>query len=164
MEVKDKIFINPQDVTDYYNKHRGDFNRKPMVNLQSIFVSFDKYGKQQARSRVDEARSRMLAGEDFDKVFKKYSDSSSVGEVQQGQMVDAVENEVFNLRLGEVSDPVEVENGVYVFKAIGISPGKQQTLAEVKDRIYGKLLDDQFQAKFKEWVDKLREKAYVEIK
>ena len=164
MEVKDKIFINPQDVTDYYNKHRVEFNRKPMVNLQSIFVSFDKYGKQEARSRADEARSRMLAGEDFDKISKKYSDSSSVGEVERGQMVDAVENVVFNLRLEEVSDPVEVGNGIYVFKAIGISSGKQQTLAEVKDQIYGKLLDDQFQAKFKEWVDKLREKAYVEIK
>ena len=164
MEVRDKIFVNPQDVTDYYNKHRVEFNRKPMVNLQSIFVSFDKYSKQEARSRADEARSRMMAGEDFDKIFQKYSDSSSVGEVEQGQMVDAVENVVFNLKLEEVSDPVEVENGIYVFKAIGISPGKQQTLAEVKDQIYDKLLDDQFQAKFKEWVDKLRGKAYVEIK
>ncbi len=164
MEVRDKIFVNPQDVTDYYNKHKGQFNRKPMVNLESIFVSFDKHSKQEARSLADEARSRMLAGEDFNKVFKKYSDSSSVGEVEQGQMVDAIENVVFNLALEEVSAPVEVENGVYVFKAIGISPGKLQALSEVKDQIYAKLLDDQFQAKFKEWIDKLRQKAYVEIK
>ncbi len=164
MEVRDKIFINPQDVTDYYNKHTSEFSRKPAVNLQSIFVSFGKHIKQEARSRADEARSRMLAGEDFNKIFQKYSDSSSIGEVRQGQMVDAVENVIFNLKPGEVSDPVEVENGIYVFKAIGASPGKQQTLAEVKDQIYNKLLDDQFQAKFKEWVDKLRGKAYVEIK
>jgi len=164
MEVRDKIFINPEDVTQYYNDHMSGFNRKPKVNLQSIFVSFDKYGKQQAHTRADEARSRMLAGEDFDKIAQQYSDSSSVGEIEEGQMVDAVENVVFNLKLEEVSDPVEVDNGIYVFKAIGISPGKQQTLAEVKDQIYNKLLDDQFQAKFKEWVNKLRQKAYVEIK
>lgn len=164
MEVRDKTFINPQDVTEYYNKHMSDFDRKPMVNLQSIFVSFDKHTKQEAQTLADEARSRMKAGEDFDKVFQKYSDSSSVGEVEQGQMVDNVQKVVFNLRLEEVSDPVEVENGIYVFKAIGISPGKQQTLAEVKDQIYGKLLDDQFQTKFKEWVDKLRKKAYIDIK
>jgi parvulin-like peptidyl-prolyl isomerase len=141
-----------------------EFNRKPMVNLQSVFVSSDKYSKQEARTRADEARSRMLAGEDFDKIAQKYSDGSSVGEIEQGQMTDAVESVVFSLKLEEVSDPVEVENGIYVFKAIGISPGKQQTLAEVKDQIYNKLLDDQFQAKFKEWTDKLREKAYVELK
>ncbi len=164
MEVRDKIFVNPQDVTDYYDKHMGDFNRKPMVNLQSIFVSFDKHSKREAEGLADEARSRLIAGEDFDKVFQKYSDGSSVGEVEQGQMVDTVENVIFNLKLEEISDPVEVENGIYVFKAIGISPGKQQTLVEVKDQIYGKLLDDQFQVKFKEWVGKLREKAYIEIK
>ena len=164
MEVRDKVFVNPQDVTDYYNNHTVDFDRKPMVNLQSVFVSFDKYSKQEARSRAAEARSRMLAGEDFDKVSQTYSDSSSVGEVEQGQMASGVENVVFNLKLEEVSDPVEVENGIYVFKAIGISPGKQQSLAEVKDQIYNKLLDDQFQIKFKAWVDKLRSKAYVEIK
>lgn len=164
MEVRDKIFVNPQNVTDYYNQHTSEFDRKPMVNLQSIFVSFDKYSKQEARSRAAEARSRMLAGEDFDLIFQKYSDSSSVGEVEQGQMVDAVGNVVFNLKLDEVSDPVEVQNGIYVFKAIGISPGKQQTLTEVKDQIYGKLLDDYFQTKFTDWVSKLRKKAYVEIK
>ena len=70
MEVRDKIFVNPQDVTDYYNNHMSDFNRKPMVNLQSIFVSFDKHSKQEAQSRADEARSRMMAGEDFDKVLR----------------------------------------------------------------------------------------------
>jgi parvulin-like peptidyl-prolyl isomerase len=164
MEVRDKIFVNPQDVTDYYNKHTGEFDRKPMVNLQSVFVSFGKHTKQEARSLAGEARSRLLAGEDFDKVFQKYSDGSSVGEVEQGQMTDNVERAVFGLKLDEISDPVEVENGIYVFKAMGISPGKQQSLAEVKDEIYNKLMDLQFQNKFKAWVDKLRQKAYVEIK
>lgn len=164
LEVRNKIFINPQEVTDYYNTHTSEFDRKPMVNLQSIFVSFIKHNKQEAHSRAAEARSRLLAGEDFDTVFKQYSEGSSVGEVEQGQMVDSIENVIFNLKLEEVSDPVEVENGVYIFKAIGISPGKQQTLPEVKDQIYNKLLEDKFQSKFKEWVDKLRGKAYVEIK
>ena len=56
MEVRDKIFVNPQDVTEYYNKHTSEFDRKPMVNLQSVFVSFDKHSKQEAASRADEAR------------------------------------------------------------------------------------------------------------
>ena len=71
MEVRDKIFVNPQDVTDYYNKHTSDFDRKPKVNLQSIFISFAKHTKQEAQTFADEARSHLLAGEDFDKVFQK---------------------------------------------------------------------------------------------
>ena len=164
IEVHDKMFVKPEDVTAYYNDHLSDFNHNPSVNLQSVFVAFDKYSKQVARTRADEARSRLLAGEDFDKVSQEYSNASSVGEIEKGQMVDNIENVVFSLKMGDVSQPVEVENGIYVFKVIGTSPAKQQPLADVKDRIYAKLLDDQFQAKFKEWVAKLREKAYVEIK
>jgi len=164
MEVRDRTVVNPQDVTDYYNQHISEFARKPSVNLQSVFVSFDRHNKQEARNRADEARSRLIAGEDFNQVFKEYSDGSSIGEVERGQMTQIIENVVFSLKVGEVSDPVEVENGIYVFKAIGISQGGQQSLAEVKDQIYSKLLDDQFQDKFKEWIDKLRQKAYVEIK
>jgi parvulin-like peptidyl-prolyl isomerase len=148
MEVRDKIFVNPKDVTEYYNAHMGEFESKPKMNLQSIFVSFDKRGKQEARSRADEARSRLMAGEDFDKVFQKYSDGDSVGEIEQGQMMDSIENVVFGLKLDEVSGPVAVENGIYVFKAIGTSPGHRLDLPQVKDRIYNKLLDDQFQVKF----------------
>ena len=164
IEVHDKIFVKPEDVTAYYNDHLSDFNHNPSVNLQSVFVSFDKYSKQVARTRADEARSRLLAGEDFDKVSQEYSNASSVGEIEKGQMVDSIEKVVFNLKLGDISEPVEVENGIYVFKVIGTSPAKQQSLAEVKDHVYYKLLDDQFQSKFKEWVAKLRQKAYVEIK
>ncbi len=164
MEVRDKIVVNPEDVTDYYNKHLSDFNRMPSVNLQSIFVSFAKYSKQEAQTRADEARSRLIAGEDYDKIFQKYSDASSIGEIERGQMIASVENVVFNLKVGEVSGTVSVQNGIYVFKAIGISPGRVQGLSEVKGQIYAKLLDDHFQTKFKEWVDKLRDKAYIEIK
>ena len=164
MEVRDKIFINPQEVTGYYNSHMSNFDHKPRVNVQSIFVAFAKHNKQEASSRAQEARSRLMANEDFDKVFKQYSDGSSIGEIEQGQMVDSVENVVFSLKLNEVSEPVEVENGIYVFKAVGITPAKQQELSEVKDQIYNKLLDEQFQTRFKEWIDKLRKKAYVEIK
>ncbi len=164
MEVRDKIMVNPQDVTDYYNKHMADFHQKPRVNLQSIFISYDKHSKQEARSLADEARSHLMAGEDFDKVAQKYSEGSSVGEVEQGQMTQSVEDVIFNLKLDEVSDSVEVANGIYVFKAIGISAAKQESLVEVKDQIYNKLEGDQFDARFKTWIDQLRQKAYVEIK
>ena len=96
IEVHDKIFVKPEDVTAYYNDHLSDFNRNPSVNLQSVFVAFDKYSKQVARTRAEQARSRLLAGEDFDKVSQEYSNASSVGEIEKGQMVDSIENVVFN--------------------------------------------------------------------
>lgn len=163
IEVKDKVFVNPQDVTGYYNSHQDEVSRKSKYNLESIYVSFDK-GKQEARNQAAEARAKLAAGEDFDKLSKEYSELPSVGIIEQGQMVPAIEKVVFSLGLGQVSDLVEVDGGIYVFKVIGILPGRVDTLQEAKDRIYNKLYDMQFQQKFKDWIDKLRKKTYVEIR
>lgn len=163
MEVRDKIFVNPADVTKYYNQNSEMFVRKTKYNLQSIYVSFDK-GKQEARNRAAEARAKLAAGEDFEKISKEYSEAPSVGSIEQGKMVPAIEKEVFGLKIDQVSQPVEVDGGVYVFKVIGIVPGRVESLQEAREQIYAKLFDKQFQDKFKEWIDKLRKKNYVEIR
>jgi len=163
IEVKQKIFVNPQEVTKYYEAHQDDFVRKTRYNLQSIYISFDK-GKDEARKQAMEAHSRLVAGEDFEKLRQEYSELPSVGAIEEGQMVPAVEKVVFGLKLDEVSAPVEVEAGVYVFKVTGISPGHKASLVEAKNDIYNKLYDETFQKKFKEWIDKLRQKAYVEVR
>ncbi len=163
IEVKQKVFVNPQDVTAYYSKHSQDFVRKTKYSLQSIYISFEK-GKQEARNKAAEARAKLAAGEDFDAVFKQYSQAPSVGSIEQGQMVPEIEREIFALNVEDVSKPVEVDGGIYVFKVVGILPGRVETLQEVKDKIQDKLYDDLFQKKFREWIEKLRKKSYVEIR
>ncbi|MBF0511385.1 MAG: peptidyl-prolyl cis-trans isomerase [Candidatus Omnitrophica bacterium] len=164
MEVRDKITVNPQDVTAYYNNHINEFNHNPKVNVQSIFVSYKKYSQEQAQTRAQEARRRLLEGGDFDKVSLEYSDGSSIGVVEQGQMVDKVENVIFHLNVGDISEPVAVDNGVYVFKVTARTNAQQEPLDQVRDAIYNKLLDDQFKTRFNEWIEQLRKKAYIEIK
>lgn len=163
LEVKQKIFVNPQDVTTYYTEHAKDFTRKTKYTLQSIYVSFDN-GKQNARNKAAEARAKLAAGEDFDQVFKNYSEAASVGSIEQGQMVPAIEKEVFALNIADISKPIEVDGGIYVFKVTGILPGSIQGLQEVKEEIQNRLYDQLFQEKFKDWIDKLRRKNYVEIR
>ncbi len=163
MEVRDKIFVNPEDVTRYYNEHNHEFERKTKYNLDSIYISFDK-GKDEAIKRMGEARQKLVAGEDFQKIAQEYSEAPSVGALEEGQMVPAVEKQVFGLKVGDISQPVAVEGGVYVFKATGILAGGQASLGQVKDHIYSKLYEQQLQEKFRAWIDKLRKKAYVEIR
>ncbi len=164
LEVREKVFVNPQDVTKYFNENAHEFERKTRYNLQSIYVSFDAKSRQEANNSIAQARARIMAGEDFDKVNSEYSEAPSIGTLEQGQMVPAIEDQVFKLKLGDLSEPIEVDGGVYLFKVVGISPGRQQTIKEVKQDIYNKLFDQQFEKKFNDWIEKLRKKAYVDIK
>jgi peptidyl-prolyl cis-trans isomerase SurA len=164
IEVSNKVFVNPEEVTAYYNEHVAKFESKTRFNLDSIYISFEK-GKEVALKRIREAREKLMVdGADFSAVSKEYSEAPSVGTLEQGQMVPAIEREVFNLKQGDLSQLVSVEGGVYLFKVIGVSPGQKKSLSEVKDSIYVLVHDQQFQKRFKSWIEKLRSKAYVEIR
>ena len=163
LEVRDKVIVNPQEVTRFYKEHLDDLKESAKVQLESVFVSFLK-GKEVARQRASGARQKLIEGKDFTEVSREYSELPSVGVVEEGQLLSTVEAEVFALKENEISSLIEVENGIYVFKLIKKSSGSIPELKSVKDRIYNKIFEDKFKAKFKTWLDKLKKEAYVEIK
>ena len=162
-EVKSKIFVNPQEVTQYYNGHVNDFMQNARVNLDSIFVSFEQ-GKEAARKKAAEARELLAQGKDFLETAKQYSESPSIGIVEKGQMLPDVENKIFALPIGKISPLIEVENGIYIFRVTASAPAQTLTLQEAKEKIYNKIFQTKFKDRFQQWIEKLKKKTYVEIK
>ncbi len=162
-EVHSQIFVNPQEVTAYYESHAQDFKKKERVNLQSIYIDFGQ-DKKKARQRAQEALSKLKSGQDFETVAKEYSEAPSLGTIERGQILPDVEKIVFGLEENQVSDLVDVEKGIYIFKLTGRTLTEMASLKEVKDQIYNQLFQEKFRAKFEEWVKKLKKDAYVEIK
>jgi parvulin-like peptidyl-prolyl isomerase len=163
-EVRSKIFVNPQEVTNYYNEHKNDFIDKGYVNLDSIFISFDK-GRDEAKKRAAEAHKQLLAGDKgFAEVYKEFTDLPSVGTIEEGQLKPEIEEKVFAMKEGEISEPFEVENGIYIFKFNRKSDRQVKSLKDAKEDIYNKLFDTKFRKRFEDWIAKLRKKVYVEIR
>lgn len=162
-EVRSKIFVNPQEVTDYYNQHKEDFVQKARVNLDSIFISYDQ-GLESARQEAAEVHAQLKEGKNFRELSKEHSDLPSVGVIEEGQLKAEIEQKVFNMKEDEITDPIEVENGIYIFRFIRNSPRETRPLKEVKEIIYNKIFQQKFQDRFNSWITKLRKKAYVEIR
>jgi parvulin-like peptidyl-prolyl isomerase len=162
-EVRGKINVNPQEVTEYFNAHSEDFTRKPKVYVDSIFVK-SLYGRDEARAKIDKALGEIKGGADFPSVSAHYSELPSVGEINENDLRPELRAKIISLAIGEVSEVVVVENGFYIFKLEGRMPEATATLKEVKDVIYQQLFEEKFKKRFKEWVDGLRKTSYVEIK
>lgn len=162
-EVRSKIFVNPQEVTDYYDQHKDEFVQKARVNLDSIFISYDK-GLEAARKEAAEVSAALKEGKDFAELAKAHSDLPSVGVIEEGQLKPEIEQKVFNMKEDEITDPIEVENGIYIFRFIRSSARETRPLKEVKEAIYNTIFEKKFQDRFTAWIDKLRKKAYVEIR
>ena len=162
-EVRSKVFVNPQEVTEFYEQNKNSFQKSRRVNLDSIYVRFVG-DKEAARGRATEAMAMIKEGKDFAQVAKQYSDSSPVGIIEEGQLLADIEKVVFHLKQDEVSDPIETDEGIFIFKLKGEIPAQVAELREVKNRIYDLLFRKKFEKRFDQWLGKLHQKAYVEIK
>lgn len=122
-----------QDPKAYYDAHVADFDQ---LKLSGILVAFNPPGtpaasatiqrtEPQALEKANELEKKIKAGGDFSALARTDSDnqSSSVrgGDlgtfVMGNQQVPAdVKRAVANMQTGQVSEPVRVQNGFYIFK------------------------------------------------
>lgn len=88
-EVTSKINISDQDVTDYYNSHKGEFNLiEPQYHLGQIFVTpmpnpqvhnlkNDKaQNEAEARKKIQMIANRLDSGDDFATLAMNYSEDT----------------------------------------------------------------------------------------
>lgn len=163
-QVRSKIFVNPQEVTKYYNEHIESYKNKEQVNVESIFIPFETADKTETYKRAYEAQNLIKEGKDFMAVTLDYSSIPSLGKVERGQLMPEIENKIFSMNIGDISEPVEVENGLYIFKLVDQFPAQTLPLEEVKDKITDTLFKDKFKKQLAAWLTKLKKDAYIEIK
>jgi len=162
-KVRSKIYISPQEVTQYYEENINDFQIKEQINLDSILILYDN-DKKATRAKANEALTQIKAGKDFKEVAEQYSDSPSIGIVKRGQLLPEIEKEIFHLTKNEPSSLIETDTGIYIFKLLARKPAQLAELNDVKETIENTLLNLKFRDHFNDWLKKLKKDAYIEIK
>jgi len=162
-EVKDKVFVHPQEVTEYYNTHKVELKEPERIELDSILVK-NAGNEWDTEAKMQEILKKLRAGQDFSKLRQEYSDSQPIGTVKKGTLNEEIEKVVFNLKPQEVSKPVKTNNGIYLFKLINKIPESEQGLEETREQIYQMLFEKKFTEKLASWLDGLKEKAYILVK
>jgi len=162
-EIKSKIFVNPQEVTEYYDKNIEQFQKKEKVKVLSIYIPFEG-DKDAAKKKANVALELIKNGDDFESVAKEYSKSSSLGVVERGQLLPEIEKVIFHLPEGKHSDIIEIGTGLYLFKVTEKFPSELAALTDVKDSITERIYNEKFRERFLVWLEKLKKNAYIEIK
>ena len=81
--------------------------------------------ERETKKRLSELRDRILAGENFNELAKKYSEDPSaqfnngeMGYVGRGAMVPAYEATAFRIKVGEISQPFKSDFGFHILQLI----------------------------------------------
>ncbi len=172
--VRNKIIIEEREILQYYQADQEKFRRTPEVTLRHIFVALPPQasleGPLQARARAEEALAKLRAGADFAEVAKASSDGptaqtgGTLGSLRRGELAPEIEEQAFTIPVGEVSDIIQTNTG---FNIIKVEARKLEPVApvdEVREKIREALLDQKYDAKYKEWIEELKRKASIQVR
>lgn len=156
--------ISEEEIKKYYEENPNSFKQ---VRVSEIFI---KANPEQGISK-DEARTiawlvvnRANAGESFEELVKYFSDDitskkrgGDFGYISRGSLPDDIENKIFNLKIGEISDPIETENGFIIIKVT------EDPKSIPLDQVIGQIQVELRKKTFSDYTKKLREQIGVEI-
>jgi peptidyl-prolyl cis-trans isomerase SurA len=153
-KIRSKIVVKPSEITDYYNQHPADFKLTEEREIQSLT------GADPAKAQQITDSLRM--GKDFNDVAKGSGFTvSTFSSRKGGELKKNLEEMLFALKAGEVSDPVKIKDNYYVFKLKKITPPRVQPLSDVQENIHGVLYEKKMQEAMVKWIDELKKKAYI---
>jgi peptidyl-prolyl cis-trans isomerase SurA len=152
-EVVSKITVTDQDVADFYDQNRAQFNlAEPRVHIAQIVVTprpdamvhnrkNDKVTNEaDAKRKTQQLEEKLNAGADFTQLAMDYSEDNTastggdLGFLPQSslnQSDPSLKKAVLSLKPGEVSPPIAVRTGGYVIlKMLAKEPAGQRQLSD----------------------------------
>jgi peptidyl-prolyl cis-trans isomerase C len=146
-QLQSELKTDDAAVKEWYDAHKAEYEN---VKASHILIRFKgsnvplKQGQkelteEEALTKAQAIRKRLIAGEDFATVAKAESDDAgasanggSLGAITKGRMVPAFEQAAFTLKPGEVSEPVKTQFGYHIIK---VEDHSTKTLEEVRPQI-----------------------------
>jgi parvulin-like peptidyl-prolyl isomerase len=178
-EVWNKVGVSEEEARQYYEQHREEFTSPPSVMLREIAVDIPGAADaktasaaevEAARSRVEEARKRILGGEDFARVAADLSTSATsangglIGPLNRADIAPALLTIIDGLKPGEMSEPLRTARGFQLLKLESMTPAQARPFESAREDIANRVFEVKRRAELRKYVKRLREQAIIEWK
>jgi peptidyl-prolyl cis-trans isomerase SurA len=175
-EVGYRLNVPEADLRKYYEEHKSEYVRKEQVFLSQILISTEGKTPEQAAAAEKKAKdivARARKGEKFSDLVRDNSDDpetsrngGSLPPYQRGLMPKDMEDVVFSADhpKGYVTDPFKRPQGFVILRIDERHAAGQASFEEVKNEVQEALTQPQMDAKIREFLTRLRQEAFLEIK
>jgi peptidyl-prolyl cis-trans isomerase C len=160
-EILDKVAVNDEEVSEYYEQNKDSFTEKEQVHLYNILL--------ESEEEAQDILEQLKAGGDFSEIAKEKSTGPSadkggdLGYLTKGTMIPEIEEVVFTLEVEELSKVVKTDFGFHIFKITEKKPETVKTLEEAKEDILQTLLPTKQKEAFNNLLEELKGKVEIEI-
>jgi peptidyl-prolyl cis-trans isomerase SurA len=190
-EVGSHMSLNKDEVKKFYEEHQADMQQPEQIRLSEILVAPKAAASAEsanvtpptapppadseaalaaAQAKAQDLLDQIHKGASFDDLAKKQSDGPSAAQggdlsyFKRGVLAKELEDRVFALKAGEVTDVIRTKQGFVILKVTEHQMAGIPTLKEVEPRIQDALYMQKLQPALRAYLTKLREEAFIDIK
>lgn len=184
-EVGPRISIGEADIKQFYDSHQKELDKPESVRLSEILIPTSvKPAKEgdapiendetiaAAQKKANDVEAELKKGGKFEELAAKNSDGPTaadggdLGDFKRGVLAKELEDRVFTMKENEVSEPIRTKQGFVILKVTqhekaGIPP---LTDPKVKQEIENAIYYQKLQPALRDYLMKLREEAFIDIK
>jgi peptidyl-prolyl cis-trans isomerase D len=170
--VADQVSVSDAEVSAYYAQNQKRYTAPESRRASHILIAVKK-GASAADKAAAKAKAEAVLAEvrktpaDFAKIAKAQSQDPASAEqggdldvVEKGALPKPVEDAVFKLKQGEISDVVESEFGYHILTVTALKPAVVKPLDDVKGDILADLKKQKSAKKFSELAEQFTNTVY----
>jgi peptidyl-prolyl cis-trans isomerase D len=170
--VEKQVSVSDAEIADFYNKNQKRFATEEKRTASHILITTKRDAKP-AEVAAAKAKAEAVLAEvrknpaDFAKVAKAQSQDpgsaelgGDLGTIEKGTLVKPVEDAIYALKDGEISNLVQSEFGYHVIKLTSIKAASQKSQDEVKPEIAAELKKQKMAKKFSEMAQQFGDTVY----
>ncbi len=174
-EVGSHVQVSKEDILKFYNEHKKDMEHPDRVWLFDLLVGADPKNPEAvaaAQKKANDLVARARKGEDFNKLAEAESDDKNTAQAGgdmgrfwlKGEIAPDYEKVVFAAKTNDITDPIQTASGWIIFKIAEHQTAGIPEEPEVDGQIHERLYMQQMQPKLRDYLTKLRDEAYMEIR
>lgn len=159
-EIIEKTSLSDDDIESYYEENKENYWKDEQVHAFDIMT--------ETMEQAEEVRQKLEEGMDFSILAQESSIASSaaqggdIGFISKGTLTTEIEEQLFLLNPGDISDIIPTEKGFHIFKVMEKIPAHYLALEEVEEEIKYQLLPQRQQQVFDQYLKEIEEQAIIE--
>ncbi len=177
IEILRKVMLTETEAREYYDANLDQYAEEPTVTLREILIAVPETpgglsvaADDLARAAAEEARQRVLDGEDFGIVAIAVSDAPSkanqglIGPLDYAILSETVQQVIDGLEVGDMSAPIRTPGGFQVLQLEARTEADPLPFDEVKNNIMDSVFNDRRWEEFNRYLEQLRSESVIEWK
>ena len=169
--IKALVEVDEELVLDRYEQAKDSYTAAEIRTSSHILLTVEDGASdeniEQVKQRLQELRAQIIETDDFAGVAREFSqdpgssaDGGNLGEIESGVMVQPFEDALFQMQVGELSEPVRTAFGWHLIKLDAIRGGGTRAFEEVRPEIEDEMKSEMAENQIFDIVENLSNLAY----